>query len=77
MNRLNMLWSGKIVSPQRRILRYLVDNDLSPDIAAALNHFDIDIMHVQSVFPLRPEGVPDEEIIDWCGNNDAVWITHD
>ena len=60
-------------------LSYLVDNDLSPDIAAALGLFDRDIIHVKAVpeFQGRPEGVEDPEVIEWCRANGRIWITHD
>ena len=63
----------------KKQLRFLVDNDLSPDIANALRLFDFDITHVQYVPEWQTEkyGVDDSTIIEWCKENDAVWITHD
>ena len=46
-------------------------------IAQVLKLFNIPIDTVDDIFPGRPEGVPDEEIIPWLAANDAVWITAD
>lgn len=58
---------------------YLLDNDLSRDIATALRLFDFNIEHMSCIsqFQNRSEGVGDPEIIDWCRDNGRVWITHD
>lgn len=74
-----MHWSGRIVLEPFKPPRYLVDNDLSPDIATALGLFSFDIQHVKWIerFKNRSEGVSDPEIIQWCRENARVWITHD
>ena len=74
-----MHWSGKIALKPQKPLCYLVDNDMSPDIAEALRLFNRDIIHFKSVpeFKNRPEGVEDPEIIEWCRVNGRLWITHD
>ena len=74
-----MRWSGKIVLELRKISSYLVDNDLSPEIAKALRLFDFDIIHHNEVpqFQNRPQGIEDPEVIDWCRQNGRVWITAD
>ena len=71
--------SGKNACVPSKVLSYLVDNDLSPDIAKALRLFSFDISHVNEIsqFYNRPEGVLDPEIIAWCSKNGCVWITHD
>lgn len=58
---------------------YLLDNDLSPDIAKALRSFGFNIQHYNEIpqFQNRPDGASDPEIIAWCKDNKSVWITHD
>ena len=56
-----MHWSGKIVFKSQKLLSFLLDNDLSPDIATALRLFDFDVIHLKDIpeFQNRPEGVDD------------------
>lgn len=58
---------------------FLLDNDLSPDIAVSLRLFGFDVLHVKEVpqFQDRPDIVEDPEIIQWCKGNSRAWITHD
>jgi predicted nuclease of predicted toxin-antitoxin system len=74
-----MHWSGSIVFKQRGAINFLLDNDLSPDIAESLRLFDFDIIHFKEVpqFQNRTTGVEDPEIIGWCKGNHRAWITHD
>lgn len=57
-------------------LRFLVDNDLSPLIAKALEDFDfLDIQTVHKAFGSRD--IADEVIIPWLAETGTIWITHD
>lgn len=60
-------------------ISFLLDNDLSPDIAVSLRLFDFDVLHFKEVlqFQNRPDIVEDPEIIQWCKDNTRSWITHD
>ena len=74
-----MHWSGKIVFKSQKLLSFLLDNDLSPDIATALRLFDFDVIHMKDIpeFQNRPEGVDDPELYSYCKDNNRVFITHD
>lgn len=74
-----MLWNGKIVLSLQGKISFLIDNDLSQDIAKSLRPFGFDIVHFKEVpqFQNRPDIVEDPEIIKWCKDNNRVWITHD
>ncbi|MFH1638875.1 MAG: DUF5615 family PIN-like protein [Chloroflexota bacterium] len=74
-----MQWSGNIVFRQQGSISFLLDNDLSPDIATSLRLFNIDIVHFKEIlqFQNRSLGVEDPEIIKWCKDNHKAWITHD
>ena len=56
--------------------KYLLDNDLSPDIAGALRLFEFDIQHITEIDDL-PANSSDPEIFNWCKSNGRAWITHD
>lgn len=74
-----MLWNGKNVLNLQGKISFLLDNDLSPDIAKSLRPFDFDVVHCKEVpqFQNRPDIVEDPEIIQWCKDNTSAWITHD
>ena len=74
-----MHWSGKIVFKSQKLLSFLLDNDLSPDIATALRLFDFDVIHMKDIpeFQNRPEGVDDPELYSYCKDDNKVFITHD
>lgn len=74
-----MLWNGKSVLNVQGRTSFLIDNDLSPDIATSLRLFGFDIVPFKEVpqFQNRPDIVEDPEIINWCKDNNRVWITHD
>ena len=74
-----MPWNGKTTLKLLKPLSYLVDNDLSPDIANALSLFGFDVLHVKEIPQYKVKGgeVSDPEIIQWCKDNGRVWITHD
>ena len=71
-----MVWSGKIVLEPFKPPRYLLDNDLPPNIAKALRLFGFDIYHINEISELSPSS-SDPEIFKWCKNNGRTWITHD
>lgn len=73
-----MPWSGKIVLRVSGPPKYLLDNDLSKDIAKALRIFHYDIYHISEpeIIGLSPDS-KDPEIFKWCSANGRVWITHD
>ena len=56
---------------------FLLDNMLNPRIAEALRLVGYNIRSVGEVFGNRPGGVKDPEIIEWCVENSAVWLTAD
>jgi predicted nuclease of predicted toxin-antitoxin system len=60
-------------------ISFLLDNDLSPDIATSLRLFEFDVIHHNEVpqFQNRTDIVEDHEIIQWCRDNRRTWITHD
>jgi len=60
-------------------ISFLLDNDLSSDIATSLKLFNFDIVPFKDVpeFQNRSDGVEDPEIIQWCKDRNRVWITHD
>lgn len=74
-----MYWSGKIVSNLQRKISYLLDADLSHDIAKALRCLDFDIIHTDEVpeFQDHLDHLEDPEIITHCKDNTRTWITHD
>lgn len=71
-----MRWSGKIALRTSWPHKYLLDNDLSPDIAKGLRIFKFDIQHITEVSDLA-SNTKDPEIFTWCSRNKRVWITHD
>lgn len=67
---------GELPSSSRVRPRFLVDNDLSPLIAKALEGFEfLEIGTVENT--LGTGNVPDEDIIPWLGQTGTIWITHD
>jgi predicted nuclease of predicted toxin-antitoxin system len=67
---------GELPSGGRIRLRFLVDNDLSPLIAKALEDFEfLEIGTVEKM--LGRKDVDDEDIIPWLGRTGTIWITHD
>ena len=62
---------------QQKIVRYLVDNDLSPDIATGLRPW-FDITHFLDIPELVNDPIKgDKPCIEWCQQNGVVWITAD
>ena len=55
--------------------RFLLDESLMPGVAKALSIVGYRIDSTVSVF--QRSGTKDPEIIDWCRDNDAVWINAD
>ena len=55
--------------------RLLLDASLSPAVARALAEVGWDI--IASASALESQSAPDPEIIEWCRQNDAVWIHAD
>lgn len=74
-----MQWSGNIVSNLQGRTSFLIDADLSPDIAEALKRFDFDVIHTTQVpeFQDHLDHLYDPEIITWCNRNSRTWLTHD
>ena len=70
------VWSGNIVLEPFKPPRYLLDNDLTPDIAKALRLFEYDVLHIKEASGLSP-GSEEPEIFEWCKLNGRTWITHD
>lgn len=56
--------------------KYLLDEDLSHDIAEALKLFGFGILHVKEV-PELGGGTKEPDIFKWCRENKRVWISHD
>lgn len=59
----------------RREPLFLLDESLTPNVARALALVNYEIHAMVDVF--REQGVEDPEIIEWCSQNDAVWIHAD
>ena len=55
--------------------RFLLDEGLVPQVANALRLVGYRIDDAVSVF--QRQGATDPEIIDWCRDNDAIWINAD
>ena len=55
---------------------FLLDESLSPNVAKALKLVEYSIVTVAEAFGGR-RGVLDPEIIEWCGDHDAIWIYAD
>ena len=66
---------GESPSSSRLGPDFLVDNDLSPLIAKALQAFGFNVQTVEQALGSRD--VKDEQIIPWLGSTQTVWITHD
>ncbi len=56
---------------------FLLDNMFNPAVAEALRLVGYNVCSVGEVFGDRPGGVKDPEIIKWCADNSAVWLTAD
>ena len=54
---------------------FLLDESLSPAVAKALNLVDYNFVDVR--LAIRPQGVKDPEIIQWCQENMAIWVHAD
>ncbi len=77
-----MRWGGNIVSKLQELqgkIKYLLDADLSSDIAIALRPLEFDVIHTGEVLEFQDHlnELYDPEIIAWCKNNGRTWITHD
>ena len=59
---------------QIRSNRFLLDESLPPLIASVLQQVGYPITSSQEQ---QMEGVPDEVLIPWMGNNELAWITKD
>lgn len=55
--------------------QFLLDENLSPSVATALQAVGYRVNTVFDIFGRR--GVKDPEIIDWCSKNGVVWIHAD
>ncbi len=55
--------------------RLLLDESLAPVVAQALALVGYEIADIETVFGKK--GVKDPEIIEWCQENEAVWIHAD
>ena len=62
--------ASSVVNP-----RFLLDESLVPVVAQALTLVGFEIADVES--SLGRSGVKDPEIIEWCKENNAVWIHAD
>lgn len=60
---------------RRREPLFLLDESLVPDVARALASVGYEIRVTNEVF--EKQGAKDPEIIEWCRQNDAVWIHAD
>ena len=54
---------------------FLLDNMFNPAVAEALRLVGYNVCSIGEVFGDRPGGVKDPEIIKWCADNSAVWLT--
>lgn len=54
---------------------FLLDESLSPAVAKALILVDYNFADVR--LAIRPQEVKDPEIIQWCRENDAIWVHAD
>lgn len=55
--------------------RYVLDESISRRVAQALEVVDVPIVTARD--QLDQFGAADDDILDWCGANDAVWIHAD
>lgn len=55
--------------------QYALDESLARPVAHALGHVGIPIQSVLDIFG-RP-GTSDDEILEWCRNEDGIWIHAD
>lgn len=55
---------------------FLLDEQLNPSVADALQKVGYNIVSIKEAFDGRP-GVLDPEVIEWCRCNNAIWITAD
>lgn len=55
---------------------FLFDENISWAIAEVLWQVEYSVQHVDNV-PELGSGAHDEDIIRWCSENDAVWVTAD
>ncbi len=55
--------------------KFLIDESLSPEVAKALILVDYNFVDVRSA--IRPQEVKDPEIIQWCQENEAIWVHAD
>lgn len=65
---------GKLVSEQNEP-RFLLDESLAPVVAQALKLVGYDGLDVPTA--VGQKGAKDPEIIDWCRQNEAVWVHAD
>lgn len=65
--------NGNIVSEPHNTL-FLLDESLVPAVARALNEVEYRFVTVLDVLG---RGAKDPEIIDWCREQDAVWVHAD
>ena len=55
--------------------RFILDESLSPAVAKALSSVDYNFVDVR--LEIRPQEVKDPEIIQWCQENEAIWVHAD
>ena len=55
--------------------RFLLDESLAPAVAQALVLVDYKFVNVRS--EIRRQSVKDPEIIQWCQENEAIWVHAD
>ena len=55
--------------------RFALDESLARPVAQALAHVNVPIASVIDIF--GQQGMTDDQILDWCRRNDAVWIHAD
>ena len=67
-----MIGNRAFVPPRHR---YVLDESISRRVAQALELVDVPIVTARDA--LRRYGMPDDDILDWCGANDAVWVHAD
>lgn len=67
---------GKNPSSQTNEPLFLIDESLDQNVAKALGLVDYNVTSVFETFPDRT-GVKDLEIIEWCRDNNAVWVHAD
>ena len=55
-------------------MKFFIDNNLSIQMARGMEGFGEEVMHLQDEFP---QGTPDEQWLQYVGDNDLILVTRD